>query len=109
MLPSEMIILMAIVINKSSGQKLLNRPMDVTGEYIGYLYNSLVNRGYLRGHRATGYQLTPLGKEAILEFLHKNGNRAEDVLKRLQLLGIKISPAQEHKISELKKEAIKVK
>jgi len=109
MLPSEMIILMAIAIDRNTGQKLLNRPMDVTGEYIGYLYSSLVNRGYLRGHRSTGYQLTPLGKEAILEFLHKNETRAKDVLKRLQLLGIDISLEQEQKIGKLKKEAIKVK
>ena len=109
MLPSEMIILMAIAIDRNSGQKLLTRPMDVTGEYIGYLYSSLVNRGYLRRHRSTGYQLTPLGKDAILEFLHNNETRAKDVLKRLQLLGIDINSAQEQKISKLKKEAIKVK
>jgi predicted transcriptional regulator len=109
MLPSEIIILMSIAIDRNTGQKLLNRPMDVTGEYIGYLYNSLVSRGYLKGHSSTGYQLTPTGREAILEFLNKNKTRAKDVLKRLQLLGIQISPEQEQKISKLKKEAIKVK
>lgn len=109
MLPSEMIILMAIAINKNTGQKLLTRPMDITGEYIGYLYSSLVNRGYLKGHRSTGYQLTPLGRESILEFLHKNETKAKDVLKRLQLLGIDVSPAQEQKIDKLEKEAIKIK
>ena len=109
MLPSEMIILMAIAIDKNTGQKLLTRPMDVTSEYIGYLYTSLVNRGYLKGHRSTGYQLTPLGREAILGFLHKNGTKAKDIVKRLQLLGIEISPAQEQKISKFKMETIKVK
>ena len=109
MLPSEMIILMAIAINKDTGQKLLNRPMDVTGEYIGYLFNSLVNRGYLRGHRLTGYQLTPMGKEAIFEFLKKNKTKAKDVVKRLQLLGIEVSPEQEQKLGNLKKEAIRIK
>ena len=109
MLPSEMIILLAIAINKNTGQKLLTRPMDVTSEYIGYLYNSLVNRGYLRGHKSTGYQLTLSGKEVISEFLHKNGTRAKDIIRRLQLLGIDISPAQEQKIDKIKKEAIKVK
>jgi predicted transcriptional regulator len=109
MLPSEMIILMAIVVNKKAGQKLLTRPMDVTGEYIGYLYNSLVSRGYLRGHSSTGYQLTPIGKEAILEFVQKNKTKAKDVVKRLRLLGIEISPEQEQKIGKLEKEAIKVK
>ena len=95
--------------NKNTGQKLLTRPIDVPGEYIGYLYNSLVNRGYLRGHRATGYQLTKMGREAILEFLKKNKTQSRDIIKRLQLLGIEISPKQEQKIGELKKEAIKIR
>ena len=109
MLPSEMIILMAIAVNKNTGKKLLTRPMDVPGEYIGYLYNSLVSRGYLRGHRSTGYQLTPIGREAILEFLNKNKTRAKDVVKRLQLLGIEVSSKQERAMGKLEKEAIKVK
>jgi predicted transcriptional regulator len=109
MLPSEMIILMAIGVNKNTGKKLLTRPMDVTGEYIGYLYDSLVSRGYLKGHRSTGYQLTPIGREAILEFIHKNKTKARDVVKRLQLLGIEITLEQEQNLGELEKEAIKVK
>ena len=109
MLPSEMVILMAIGVNKNTGKKLLTRPMDITGEYIGYLYNSLVSRGYLKGHRSTGYQLTPIGREAILEFIHKNKTKAKDVVKRLQLLGIEISPEQEQKLGKLEKEAIKAK
>jgi DNA-binding MarR family transcriptional regulator len=107
MLPSEMIILMAISINKSAGQKLLTHPMDVTSEYIGYLYNSLVNRGYLRGHRSTGYQLTTIGREAIFEFVKKNHTRSTDVVKRLRMLGIEVSPEQEQRICNLKMEAIK--
>ena len=109
MLPSEMIILMAIAVNKNTGKKLLTHPMDVTGEYIGYLYNSLVSRGYLRGHGSTGYQLTPMGREAILEFLKRNKTKAKDVVKRLHLLGIEASPEQEQKLDKLKKEAIEVK
>ncbi len=46
MLPGEMIILMAIVESGELGKKLVNSPMDVTGEYIGYLCESLVRRGY---------------------------------------------------------------
>ena len=109
MFPSEMVILMAIAANKDTGKKLLNRPMDVTGEYIGYLYDSLVNRGYLKGHRSTGYQLTTMGREALVAFLHKNVTMAKDVVKRLHLLGIEISQAQEQKINELEMEVIKVK
>ena len=109
MLPSEMIILMAIAVNKDSGQKLLTHPIDITSEYIGYLYSSLVNRGYLKGHKSTGFQLTPLGRDSIMEFLHKNGTKAKDIVRRLQLLGIEIGPVQEQKIVKLKKEAIGVR
>lgn len=109
MLPSEMLILMAISIDKNNGKKILTRPMDIIGEYIGYLYSSLVNRGYLKRQRVTGYRLTPLGKETILGFLHKNENRAEDIVKRLQMMGIDISLAQGQKIGKLEKESIRVK
>ena len=109
MLPSEMIILLATVVNKKTGKKLLARPMDVTGEYIGYLYDSLVTRGYLRGHRSTGFQLTAIGREAILDFMKKNRSRAEDMVEGLQLLGIEMSPEQEKRILEFKKRAIQVK
>ena len=85
MLPSEMIILMATVVNKNAGKKLTSRPMDVTGEYIGYLYDSLVSRGYLKGHRSTGYQLTSTGKDTIMEFLKKNKPKAKDIVRRMQL------------------------
>jgi len=109
MFPSEMIILMAIAANKDTGKKLLTRPMDVTSEYIGYLYDSLVNRGYIKGNSSRGYQLTPKGGEALSEFLNKNGTRAEDTLRRLHLLGIEISQEEKRKIGKLVKEVIKVK
>jgi hypothetical protein len=109
MLPSEMIILMAISINKSTGQKLLTHPMDVTNEYIGYLYNSLVNRGYLKGHRSTGYHLTTIGREAIFDFIKKNNSNSIDIVKRLRTLGIEISPEQEQRIGRLKREVIKAR
>jgi predicted transcriptional regulator len=109
MLPSEMIILMATVVNTKTGHKLLTRPMDITSEYIGYLYNSLVNRGYLKGHRTTGYQLTVIGREAIFDFIRKNRTRSQDVVKRLKMLGIEISPEQEKKLVKMEKEAIKAR
>jgi len=109
MLPSEMIILMAISMNKNTGQKLLSRPLDVTTEYIGYLYNSLVNRGYLRGRGSTGYKLTTLGREAIFDFIKKNNTKSADVVRRLRLLGIEISPEQEHRIGKIERETINVK
>ncbi len=91
MFPSEMVILMAISVNKDGGKKLLTRPMDVTGEYISYLYNSLLSRGYIKNGRFRGYQLTSKGTEALLEFLHDNKARARDTIKRLQQLGIECS------------------
>ena len=105
MFPSEMVILMAIAVNKDAGNKLLTRPMDVTSEYVGYLYQSLVRRGYIKGGGLRGYQLTPMGRQVILEFLYKNGNRANDVIKRLQRLGIECSDG----VDKLGKEGIKVK
>lgn len=109
MLPSEMIILMAIVVSGKTGKKMLARPLDVTSEYIGYLYNSLVKRGYLRHHRPTGYQLTPTGREAIIDFIRKNRTDSKDVVKRLQLLGIYLSREQEQKISKIGREGVRVK
>ena len=108
MFPSEMVILMAIAMNKDTGKKLLSRPMDVTGDYISYLYNSLVNRGYLRGNKLTGYKLTSIGTEALSEFLHRNGTMAKDTIRRLKQLGIEINQEQEQKIYKLKREVIKV-
>ena len=109
MFPSEMVILMAIAGAGDSGKKLLTRPMDITGEYIGYLYNSLVNRGYLKYRSPTNYQLTPIGREAIADFMKKNKTRSKDVAERLKMLGIDMNPEQEHKMERLEKKAVKVK
>ncbi len=105
MFPSEMVILMAMAGNKNAGQKLVTRPMDVTGEYIGYLYDSLVHRGYLTGSRLRGYRLTSAGREALLEFLHNNETRVKDTVERLQQLGIECS----QKMEKIGNEAIGVR
>ena len=104
MFPSEMVILMAIEVARDASKKLLN-PMDVTGEYIGYLYDSLVRRGYLKGNSSRGYQLTSKGRETLFEFLHENKTRVKDTIKTLQQLGIEIS----QDIDKPEKEAIEVK
>ena len=104
MFPSEMAILMAIAVTRDAGKKLLNRPMDVVGKYIGYLYDSLVNRGYLKRGGSRGYQLTPKGREALCEFLYTNKTRVKDAIKALQRLGIEINLEED----SLEKEAIKV-
>jgi len=108
MFPSEMVILMAIAVGKDAGKELLTRPMDVTGEYIGYLYNSLVSRDYLKRSNLNGYRLTSKGREILLAFLQKNETRTADTLRRLQQLGIDIGQETEQKINKLEREAIKV-
>lgn len=107
MLPSELVILMAISINKRTGQKLLTNPLDVTSEYMSYLFNSLVNRGYLKGHRTTGFRLTTIGRDAVQTFIRKKGSKQMDIVERLRTVGINISPEQERKIFEVEKEGIK--
>ena len=90
MFPSEMVILMAIAGARDFAKKLPIRSMDVTGEYIGYLCDSLVRRGYLKKNYLRSYQITSQGRDA-LEFLHKNKTRVKDTIKMLQQLGIEIS------------------
>jgi len=88
MFPREMVILMAMALPGDSGMALLNRPMDVMNEYIGYLYNSLVWRGYLRKNGSKAYELTSMGKETLTIFLNENRAQAKDIITALQQLGI---------------------
>ena len=104
MFPSEMVILMAIAVTRDSGKKLLARPMDITGEYVGYLYNSLVKRGYIKSKGFRGYQLTPEGKKALIEFLRDNKTTVKETITTLQQLNIEVN----QNIDELEKEAIEV-
>ncbi len=105
MFPSEMVILMAILITRDSGKKLLTRPMDVVGEYIGYLCDSLVKRGYLKRGGSTEYQLTPEGRENLCEFMYENETEVKDAIKTLKQLGIEIN----QRADTLERGAIKVK
>jgi len=105
MFPSEMVILMAIAVGRDSSKKLLTRPMDVTSEYIGYLYDSLVRRDYIKGSSSKGYELTLKGRQALSEFLFKNETRVRDTIKKLQQLGIKCSK----ELDKLGWEVIKIK
>lgn len=104
MFPSEMVILMAVVVAGDHGKKLLNRPMDVTGEYIGYLCHSMVRRGYLKGNSSRGYRLTSKGRETLFDFLHENKTRVRDTVKVLQQLGVEIGQG----INKLGKEVVGV-
>ncbi len=105
MFPSEAVILMTIAVPGGSAKKLLTRPMDVVGEYIGYLYDSLANRGYLKRDGSREYQLTRKGREALFEFLCENKTSVEDTIKALRQLGIEINM----EAANLEKEVIKVR
>ena len=96
MFPSEMVVLLAMVLPGDSGMTLLNRPMDIMNEYIGSLYNSLAWRGYLTKKGSKRYKLTSLGKDTLTEFLNENRAQIGDISKALQQLGIESS----HKIEE---------
>ncbi|MBA7486910.1 hypothetical protein ES707_22472 [subsurface metagenome] len=105
MFPGEMVILLSIALSGGSGNSLISRPMDIMNEYIGYLYGSLVRRGYLRKTGSTKYRLTSLGREAMQIFLKENRSKARDIIQALQQLGIESSQM----IDELGKELIGVK
>ncbi len=105
MFPGEAAMLMAIAVARDSGKKLLPRPMDVVGGYIGYLYDSLVGCGYIKRDNSGEYQLTPKGREALLEFLNTNKTSVKDTLKTLQPLGIETNV----EVANLEQESIKVK
>ena len=104
MFPSEVAVLMAIVSTRDCGRKLLTRPTDVVGDYIGYLCDSLVEYGYLKRDGSKEYQVTPQGKKVLLEFLYQNKTKVEDAVRTLQQLGIKIN----QKVDKLEKETVKV-
>lgn len=104
MLPGEMVILMAIAVTRGSGNKLLASPTDVNDEYVSQLCDSLVRRGYLQGAGPQKYELTPGGKETIIEFLRQNKVRINDTMQALQQLGIEKS----REIDKLAEEAVKV-
>ncbi len=105
MFPSEMVILMAIAVTGDHGKKLLTRPMDVTGEYVGYLYDSLVRRSYLKGNKSRGYALTSMGRETLFEFLRENKNRTKETINALHRLNIEVGQG----IDKLEKKAIGVR
>ena len=106
MLPSEMVILLAISINKSTGRKILAHSLDITNDYISYLYNSLVNRGFLKGHRATGFRLTNTGREAIQSFINEHNSKDLDIIERLRALDIEISAVREKKLKQKEHKSI---
>ncbi len=76
MFPSEIEILKAADKIQEFNQSRLIHSTDVIGEYIGYIYDSLVRRGFIRGDRSTGYEITKKGRERISEYLSKRALKA---------------------------------
>ena len=85
MFPSEAAILMALAVTRDSGKKFLNRPMDVVGEYVGYLCNSLVSRGYLKMSKSGEYQLTPEGEEVARQLARTHEALRDFLIEVLRL------------------------
>jgi len=104
MLPSEMVILMAFEVTRSSGKKLLHLSGS-TGDYITSLYDSLVQRGYLKKGGLRGYRLTSEGRESLFEFLLENKTRVIEITKALQQLGVEAS----EEIDRLAREVLEVR
>ena len=88
MFPSEMVVLMAMASTGQSHSRPLGCPVDVSYDYVDYLYKSLVQRGYLKETTSRAYQLTLKGRLAIFQFLRQNKTRVQDIAEALQNLGI---------------------
>ena len=89
MFPRELVILMAIAAARASqGQVYVTT--DTSDTYVGHLYYSLVQRGYLTADPSGDYRLTPMGKVAVRELLQRNENRGEDLVSVLERLRIEV-------------------
>jgi len=65
----EIQILIAIGLNKTLRKSIINHKMAITNPYIGLSINSLISRGYLQKDRTKTYQLTSLGRKALVKIL----------------------------------------
>lgn len=88
MFPREMLILMAIASAGDAGVHIMNRPQDISSEYIDYQYNSLVKRGYLTKHGKVRYSLTQKGNAILSQFLYNNRGKAKETVSMLDQIGI---------------------
>jgi len=104
MLAGEMVILMAIAVTRSPGDKLLTRATDTNHIFVSQLCESLIKRGYLQEAGPRKYKLTPGGENTIIEFLRQNEVRINDTIQALHQLGIEKSG----EIDKLVEEAVKV-
>lgn len=104
MLPSAMVILMAIEVSGDFSRKRLS-PLEFEGEYIRSTYDSLVARGHLRKNRLGVYQLTQEGRESLFEFLLEDKARVKEIARKVEQLGIEAIK----EIDEIAREVLEVK
>jgi len=88
MFPSEMVVLMAIATTSKAYGKSDGQAAETSNDYTSHLYESLIQRGYLRETGIHKYQLTTKGKVVVREFLHDNKTKVGDIISTLKELGI---------------------
>lgn len=113
----EIQILIAIGLNKTLHQRIINHKIAITNPYIGLSINSLISRGYLQKDRTKTYQLTSLGRKALVKILSthdldkletlpdlwlQEGERAKEATENLRKLHDELS----NKMSESREERL---
>lgn len=109
MTKNEIDILIKIANNKCAFRQLMNSRVAIVHPYFGYLMDSLLKRGYLKGSRESGYQLTLKSNKAIMEHFRANGGNsnsihlrhiresiAKDAIKKIGALGAKCGNKMEY-------------
>jgi len=85
MIKNEIDILMKIAKNKYFFRQLMSSRVAIGHQYLACLIDSLLKRGYLKGSRKDGYQITPKSNRAIKEHLKVNeGNSNNMVFSNLR-------------------------
>ena len=113
----EIQILLAIGFNKTLHKRIINHKIAITNPYIGLSINSLISRGYLQKDRTKTYQLTSLGRKALVKILStydldrletlpdlwlQEGERAKEATENLRKLHDELS----NKMSESREERL---
>ena len=91
MFPSEMVVLMAMATTSKAYGKSNGRPAGTASDYTSHLYESLIQRGYLRETGIHKYKLTTKGRVVVRDFMHDNKTKVRDIIRILRELGIETS------------------
>jgi len=71
---------MKIAKNKYALRQLMSSRVAMYHPYLDCLIDSLLKRGYLKGSRERGYQLTSKSNRAIKEHLKVNGGHSNNIV-----------------------------